>query len=422
MSWRRTVTALGITLGVAAALLTLAGCEASRGAEGPVGPAGPAGPPGPQGPTGDAASARQSYVGSEECAGCHQEIYARFSLSGHPHQLTRISDGRAPVLPYDRLTGGLAQPPDGHEWSDISYVVGGYGWKALFLDQDGYIITGDATVPTQFNLANADLGAGAEWVAFEPGEQLVYDCGGCHTTGYNPDGNQDGMVGIVGSWALPGVQCEECHGPGSGHATDPYGLRLVVDRSSQLCGDCHARSNPALVEAEGGFVGHYQQYSELFNSKHFALGCVTCHDPHASALYSDEELNPNRGLRQSCDSCHWQQVYQKNRWHGGVDCVDCHMAPLGKSAVGEPETYRGDIRSHLFSINPDAGAPQFGPDGAFAMPYVTLPYACLQCHNDEAAALQPIEALEAMADGYHTPPLPTPTTEPAPEPEATPES
>jgi mono/diheme cytochrome c family protein len=380
MSYRR----LALVATIAVSFVLLIGCSASGGPEGPVGPAGPAGSQGPPGPPGDAASASQTYIGSEQCGACHETEYEKFVLSGHPYKLTKIENGAPPVFPYDETTGGVQNPPEGYDWDDVSYVIGGYGWKARFMDRKGFIITGDEDSTTQFNYANDDVGTGEGWVAYHAGEEKPYDCGSCHTTGFSPVGHQDGLEGIIGSWVFPGVQCEECHGPGSLHAADPQGIRMTVDRTSQLCGSCHIRGNPALIDASGGFVKHHEQYEELFNSKHFATSCITCHDPHASAVYTDEEINPDKGIRQECDTCHWQQLFQNNRRHLGVDCIDCHMAPLAKSAVGNLDIFTGDIR-------------------------------CKQCHNGEKARDHDLEALAAMADGYHTPALPTPVREPTPE-------
>jgi hypothetical protein len=399
---------------IAAALLT--GCAAAQGPEGPVGPAGPAGPLGPPGPAGDAATASQSFVGSDKCAACHEAVYDKFVQSGHPYKLTKIEEGIPPAYPHDEVTGGVTEAPVGYTWDDVSYVIGGFGWKARFMDQRGYIITGDAGATTQYNFANAEVGTEAEWVAYRPGEEVPYDCGGCHTTGYRPEGHQDDRPGIVGTWAFPGVQCEACHGPGSRHAEDPYGVRMVIERDSQLCGECHVRGNPAEIDASDGFTLHHEQYEDLYSSKHFALSCVTCHDPHASALFQDEEFNPNQGIRQTCETCHWQQRFEKNKKHLGVACVDCHMAPLGRSAAADLERFTGDVRSHLFSINTDPAAPQFRDEGAYSMPYITLAYACQHCHNGEVAAVKELDVLAAMAEGYHTPPTPTPepTVEPGP--------
>ncbi len=410
-----------ILLCAAILLLLLSACTASQGTEGPVGPAGPAGQPGPQGPPGDPAFASQSHIGSEQCGSCHESEYATFSLSGHPYKLIKITDGEPPQYPYDAITGGVQDPPEGYTWDDISYVIGGFGWKARFIDQGGYIITGDENATTQYNFANEDVGTEAGWVPYHAGEQKTYDCGSCHTTGFNPIGHQDGLEGITGTWALPGIQCEECHGPGSRHAEDPYGVRMVVDRSSQLCGHCHIRDNTAEIDADDGFIRHHEQFEEMFSSKHFAISCVTCHDPHASSKFADEEINPSYGIRQSCDSCHWQQNFQNNKKHLGVDCVDCHMPPLVKSAVGDIDIFTGDIASHLYSINPDPDATQFSEDGAFSEPYISLTYACMHCHNGQRASEKDLETLSDMATGYHTPPLPTPEPTLEPSLETTPE-
>lgn len=403
------------------ACLFLAACAGPQGEAGPVGPAGAAGPVGPPGPAGENATASQSYVGSERCGECHEDLYSTFILSGHPYKLTKIENGQSPTFPYDAMTGGVTQPPEGYTWDDITYVIGGFGWKARFIGTDGYIITGDETAVTQYNFANEAVGAPAGWVAYHAGEQKPYDCGACHTTGYAPQGHQDNLEGIVGTWEFPGIQCEACHGPGSRHAEDPRGVRMVVERASQLCGECHIRGNPAQIDAENGFAKHHEQFEDLYNSRHFALACIDCHDPHASSVFADEELNPTAGIRQQCETCHWQQeAVQNNRLHLGVECVDCHMPPMAFSAQGDLDIFTADVRSHQFSINPNPEAPQFNEDGTLVMPYITLQYACGHCHNGKVGSEQSLEDLAAMANGYHTPLAPTPV--PTPEPEATPEA
>lgn len=391
----------------------LLSCSGPQGDAGPVGPAGAKGPLGPVGPSGSDATASQEYIGSEKCGDCHEAEYSKFILSGHPYKLTKIENGEPPSFPYDSQTGGVPEPPQGTSWSDITYVIGGFGWKARFIGKDGYILTGDESATTQYNFAHEDLEIPAGWVAYHAGEEnKPFDCGSCHTTGYAPQGHQDNLEGIIGTWEFPGVQCEECHGPGSRHAEEPRGVRMVLDRSSQLCGECHIRGNPSQIDASGGFERHHEQYEDLYNSKHFAISCVTCHDPHASSLFADDEVNPNKGISQTCDSCHWAQLIQNNRRHGSVDCIDCHMPPMAKSAVGDLERFTGDIRSHQYSINPDPEAPQFDEEGEFVMPYITLDYACRQCHNGEDYSNQEIEALAEMAMGYHD--RATPTPEPSP--------
>jgi hypothetical protein len=407
------------------ASLVLAGCSSEQqGPAGPMGPAGPAGPQGPAGPPGEDASVRLEYVGAEKCGECHENAYAKFILSGHAYNLTKIENAQAPTFPYDDVTGGVDDPPEGYTWEDISYVIGGFGWKALFVDHDGDLITnppgetGGTDYANQYHFANEALDENADWSSYHAGEEnLAMDCGSCHTTGYHTEGHQDDLEGIVGTWALEGVQCEACHGPGSLHASDPYGHLMVLDRSNQQCGACHTRASATLIEAENGFAQQNQQFDEVYNSKHFALPCITCHDPHASSVYADPVLNPTTGIRQTCDTCHWQNVYQNNDNHFSLACVDCHMPAAGQSALANLEIFTGDLSAHIFSINPAPNAPQFNEDGTVSMPYLTLNYACNHCHGPFARPKDPQE-LSEMAQGYHTPPEPTatPTLEPSPGP------
>ncbi len=116
-------------------LVVLAACFESEIEYGPIGPAGPAGPIGPAGPAGDDATASQEFTGSGRCGQCHEAQYDSFILSGHPQSLTKIENGQPPVFPYDAITGGVLEPPSGLPWEDISYAIGGFKWKALFIDR-----------------------------------------------------------------------------------------------------------------------------------------------------------------------------------------------------------------------------------------------------------------------------------------------
>ena len=162
-----------------------------------------------------------AYVGSEGCGYCHTERYGELRRSGHPYKLNRVVDGQPPVYPFSEVPS----PPNGLSWDDISYVIGGFGWKARFIGLDGYIITEGGN--NQFNLATG------EWVDYHTDEKKPYDCGRCHTTGYQADGHQDGLEGINGQWAEPGIGCEACHGPGSLHARSPTNIPMTVDSRAE---------------------------------------------------------------------------------------------------------------------------------------------------------------------------------------------
>ena len=408
---------------LAIAVAGCAGAEGAQGPAGPEGPAGPAGPPGPEGPagppgppgeagpagpegpTGAAAEAAPgfeppAYVGAAACAECHQETYDVFNKSGHPFKLNKVVDGQPPEYPYTEVV----DVPEGYTWDDIAYVIGGYNWKARFIDQDGYIITGDADATTQYNFWNEQLEMGDNWVAYHAGEEnKPYNCGTCHTTGYNPEGNQDDLPGLIGTWTEGGIQCEECHGPGSAHVEYPRSFAMNIDRSGDACGDCHRRGAQETVDASGGFIKHHEQYEELFQGKHVTIDCVICHDPHQGVI----QLR-NEGLqttRTQCENCHKNETrVQNNETHVELDvaCIDCHMPRVTKSALGDPERFQGDIRTHLMDIDPFQ-VGQFNEEGDVALSSLSLDFACRGCHNEVDGTTKTDEELINAAYQYHTP-------------------
>lgn len=385
-----------LVAGILLTAIALASCAGSQGPEGPQGPTGPAGPAGPAGPVAEAASVGAEYVGSAACGECHTDTYEVFMQSGHPYKLSPVVGGQPPEYPFTSID----QLPEGYTWDDVSYVIGGYNWKARFMNKEGYIITdepgksGNADYLNQWNFANPIVGRDAGWVKYSSGvENKPYDCGTCHTTGYNPDVPTEGMPGIVGSWAEPGIQCEECHGPGSLHVANPRGVALKVERDSELCGECHIRGPVEAVDAKGGFIEHHEQYEELFQSKHITINCVTCHEPHSGVVQLRQA--GEQATRTTCESCHFQQVSNRKSMQS-VACVDCHMPRVTKSAQGDAEKFTGDIRTHLMAIDPNQ-IGQFSEDGSTALSELGLDFACKSCHGtsfDDAT-------LQAEANGYH---------------------
>jgi hypothetical protein len=396
--------------------LLLAACAGAEGPPGPVGQEGPQGIPGPagqdgeQGPSGptgrDGASyAPAEFVGSQVCAECHQETFDTYSNSGHAYPLNAVIDGESPDYPYSDF-----EPPEGYSWDDISYIIGGYNWKAQFVALDGYIITGSEEVTrTQYNLENEALEMGDEWVAYHPGEaELAFDCGTCHTTGYLPEDNQDGRPGLVGTWALDGVQCESCHGPGSLHAGNPLAFQPTLERDSAACTTCHAGGEAGDITAPTGLIVHGEEYEDLFQGKHTALDCVDCHDPHTGVVQLRQaDQDPTQT---ACVNCHFSEAQNFKLEPHPRQCTACHMPRLIQNAVGDPERYTGDIRTHMVSIDPTQ-ISQFAEDGETLLPQLSLNTTCRHCHvpaGDGFATPKTDEQLLEAALNYHLPPTPTP--------------
>lgn len=328
----------------------------------------------------EATAEEATYVGSETCMTCHQDTYDDFKASGHPNKLRPAEAARAAGIPK----------PDYVSWDDILYVIGGFGWKARYVGQDGYIITqsADGAIKGQ-NQFNLETG---QFVDYHAGEQKAYNCGRCHTTGYSSEGHQLGLEGLVGTWDQEGIQCEACHGPGSKHASTGNPEFIQVDESKELCGQCHIRGEAETIPAKGGFIRHHEQYNELLQSPHSSMDCTTCHDPHKRSGLS---------IKNDCATCHSGDAAEfegSAMQLAGLSCTDCHMAEASKSAV-KRGPYEGDVMTHLFEINTDPAAPMFTEDGKFANGYLTLEFACLSCHADQDKAWAAEYAEEAHTLG-----------------------
>ena len=317
------------------------------------------------GPAQSQETPQAGYMGSQSCRKCHEEIYNRYVDSGHPYKLRRASVAKLTGLPL----------PKGYAWEDILYVIGGVRKKARFVNLEGFIITTDKKgkpVPTQYNMSTG------QWVNYHPGEKKPYKCGPCHMTAYRETGRQHGRIGIVGTWVMDGIQCEECHGPSSLHNADPKKSKLKVDKSSALCGKCHVRGDCDTIPAKAGFIRHHEQYNELLMGGHKKQACVDCHDPHSKVKAS---------IKATCASCHKEEgAAYATEIHGksGIPCIECHMPRATKSEVALNH-FSGDVRTHLASINTDPDYVMFSQDGKLAKAQLSLRFSCLQCHQSRSS-------------------------------------
>ena len=82
-------------------------------------------------------------------------------------------------------------------------------------------------------------------------EQSKADCLGCHTTGYGKEGgfkNPEETPGMVG------VQCEACHGPGSGYFRvmkdkEKRTAGGLLEQTEAVCKVCHNEKSPTFKQA-----------------------------------------------------------------------------------------------------------------------------------------------------------------------------
>ncbi len=121
------------------------------------------------------------------------------------------------------------------------------------------------------------------------------------------------------------------------------------------------------------------------------LTCASCHDTHVPLRYP--EATPEEGIKTTCQDCHSGMEILLNGQPKNIDCVDCHMPPASKSAVGMVvgNGRRGDVKTHIMGINTsavdytamfDTSTNLVVLDGD-GLAQVTLDFVCLRCHTTE---------------------------------------
>ncbi|MBA4408348.1 MAG: hypothetical protein C0397_02860 [Odoribacter sp.] len=333
----------------------------------------------------------KALVGSDKCATCHKPIYDVFVESGHPYKVMKVVNGKQPAIPFMPT----AIVPDGYTWNDITYTIGGFGWKMRFIDKNGFNIT---QVPgSQWNPGNNSRSVYNSTI---PSGTEKYTCGNCHTTGWKSvkDGGkpQDGLPGMDGEFFVGGIHCEACHGEGNVHVAAqtakvsvPSGLNVAVDKTTALCAKCHERrfaTHDLKQQTSGGWEMHRSQVEQLSTNKHNTLTCIGCHDPHAST--TKDELAKGNGIKtdKTCTKCHTTSKFTTNM-HYGATCVQCHMPQTVKNGISYTK-YKGDAPNHNFKINTSATATYLTPDASNVVwanadkKGSTLDFVCYQCHKD----------------------------------------
>jgi hypothetical protein len=101
-----------------------------------------------------------------------------------------------------------------------------------------------------------------------------------------------------------------------------------------------------------------------------------------------------------CQNCHYQQAENFKLDLHTRDCVTCHMPRITQNAVGDPDVFTGDKRTHAMSINPSL-IEQFNAEGTQSSPEISLNFACRQCHNGRLASEKSDRELIQTATGYH---------------------
>lgn len=193
-------------------------------------------------------------------------------------------------------------------------------------------------------------------------------CLGCHTVGNDasPKAVNGGFDDVATQlkWTFPtvlkpgnyealpdalknvgNIQCENCHGPGSQHASSGSKIQISVSMGSGDCGQCHMAGSHHFKNAEwnnsvhavatsytsgagreacvgchtgAGFVGRIKGAKNI-TTDYSAINCQTCHEPHglttpatnkhlvrtmAPVTLMDGTVVENAGNGALCMNCH----------------------------------------------------------------------------------------------------------------------
>lgn len=360
-----------------------------------------------------------AYVGSAECARCHDDIYQRWSKTPMANVVRDPKQHPDVIIPD--LSKGDA--PAKFSLDDVALVYGNL-WKQRYFKRigDDYYV-----IPAQWDVTRKQwkpyFVKDDWWAPLYPPDNFKRPtsalCDGCHSVNFNLQKH------TVTEW---NVGCEKCHGPGSEHVKNAVAknilnpARMNYVAANDNCIQCHSQGRPLTNPIEDKYydwpVGYdvskkLSDYWRLEEHKlgetsftHFPDGtahknrmqgndfvtsqmythgvtCFTCHDAHGTA-------NPSQLRKPAnvlCLDCHGpaspngprELTLEQHTHHkagsAGSDCVACHMPKIAQTLPGV------NVRSHTFRFVSPAKTES-----------LKIPNACTVCHTDQ----QPKWAEEAL--------------------------
>lgn len=360
-----------------------------------------------------AAGQAPRYVGSAACAGCHAAIYEHWRKTPMANIVRDPRTHPEAALP----DFGRPSPLVHFAIGDVALVYGSI-WKQRYFQrvgQDYYAL------PAQWDIGNhrwLPYFVKEDWWAplFPPDNmrrptgQL---CDGCHSVHY------DIHTKTVSEW---NVGCERCHGPGSAHAAQPAGAKMLDPyrlnpiQGNDVCIQCHSQGRPPgridgkvydwpvgyhvglnlrdywkledhrLGEtnfyyfADGTAHKNRMQGNDFVQSVMYTRGitCFSCHDVHGT----DNPAELRRPAQELCLTCHGPgrpngphtATLEAHTHHAagsaGSQCIACHMPKI--EAQGVPGAM---VHAHTFKFITPAMTDKY-----------KIPNPCNLCHQDRSTA------------------------------------
>ncbi len=202
-------------------------------------------------------------------------------------------------------------------------------------------------------------------------------CLPCHTVG---NGN-GGYVDEATTPHLGNVQCENCHGSGGAHVTNPSQNGMVSPLEADVCGSCHSGfHHPTFEQWETS--GHAEALATLQSRSYAGDHCLECHSAEAivlsgvDAVLADVQVKAKNSI--TCVVCHDP--------HGGPNagqlrepeadiCLGCHTSG-GALPGNSPHHPQREMLLGLGGFGP-TGAQEIGPNSGHTSSVLAR---CIECH------------------------------------------
>jgi len=379
-------------------------------------------------------TASPGFVGSSSCRECHESFYQLWSTSFHglamqpytpelarnqlTEQTTEIAAGKYRFRADLKKGEVIERSPEGEHRYRMVQAMGGKNIFYFLTQLDrGWL----QVLPVAYDVRRKEwfdttasamrhFGDRLDEALYWKERPLTFNtsCFSCHVSqlSKNYDLTTDSYRT---TWAEPGINCETCHGPSSGHVElfralptnqpPPADIKLIVtsklttQQRNDTCAPCHAKMSPLTMNFAPGdrYFDHFDlvgfEHADFYPdgrdlgenytmtqwhlspcAKSGQLDCIHCHTSSGRYRFKDTAIANN-----ACLPCHAERVQNAtNHTHHpvgtpGNQCISCHM-PMTEFA----RMLRSD-----HSMRP--------PTPATTIAY-NSPNACNICHTNKDAA------------------------------------
>jgi hypothetical protein len=318
------------------------------------------------------------YVGAQACAACHTEIAEKLPNAVMTKALEKADSCQIlrefPDLKFQlgKFNFRIERQGDksiytvGDGKNEISaliqYCFGqGKAGQTYVYEYNGAMFESRVSFYKEIKGLDITLGYAHEvpqTLTEAAGRQMSVDetrrCFGCHTTGAG-EGAQFRI-----SHAVPGVNCEACHGPGDQHVAAMRAGDKILGKSKikklsnldgddvtqNMCGSCHRSVEDVMALPQRGGISNvrFQPY-RIFNSRCYSadkrIGCTACHNPHDSleqsaaffdakclACHQSGSPGPAKSATKAASQSSDNDRNARACKVGKKDCTSCHMPKI----------------------------------------------------------------------------------------------